>query len=226
MEENQIFIQAGTRITMNGVQYDVYSHLNDKLGSGDDGTVYVASTTFGPRAVKVIHKISKDSQNELWAVEKLVKNPHPFILRYFGTVRLNRGQYLAMELCTGSLSSPPEPPLHSGTVYLTQLYKALHHIHSMGIAHCDVCNINVLWKGDTGCEEIRLADFGWSRNRETEPHLDYEHLFRNDWINAGNMFEEMGWISMKDLPFFEKSRSTTTPMVQFERMFLEGITIS
>jgi hypothetical protein len=224
VDGTRIEIQAGTRVAMNGIDYYIYS-LSKQLGRGDDGTVYVASTEFGPRAVKAIHKVSKDSRNEIWAVEKLVKNPHPLVLRYFGTVNVNRRHYIAMELCDGSLSSPPEPPIHSGTVYLTQLFKALHHIHSLGIAHCDVCNINVLWKG-AGCAELRLADFGWSHNRDTEPQLDYERLFYIDWMNAGYMLEEMGWISVNDVSFIEKSRSVTNPILRFERMFLEGITIS
>jgi eukaryotic-like serine/threonine-protein kinase len=142
--------------------------LDDRLGAGGMGTVYLARDLALGRAaaIKVVNDQFDDSLKRrlLREADACAKLQHPAIATFFEAgedadvafiaMEYVRGETLRRRLGSGAVA--PGPALAIGAALL----EALHHAHSAGILHRDIKPENImLGQGDAP----KLLDFGIAR---------------------------------------------------------------
>ena len=126
-------------------------------------------------ALKVTHpSMMAAPHNSEREARLLVQARHEHVVPLLGTIRESGGQFI---LVFPFLRQDLENLLRSGTMDKRQasmvfqgLFKALEHIHSLGMIHRDVKPSNILLKSMSG--PVYLADFGiaWSPDdKDSEP---------------------------------------------------------
>lgn len=149
--------------------------IQQKLGQGGSGTVYLAvDTRLGRQiALKTFSRVQAASQQvfqqTLLREAMIVANlKHPNIVSVYDVVETPSGQVeaIVMEYLSGGdlhqkMRSSPIPPTQAIAITL-QLCKALAAVHDIGIIHRDIKSQNVLFdeKG-----QVKLSDFGIADNK-------------------------------------------------------------
>jgi serine/threonine-protein kinase len=173
-EEVNVCSIDGHLLDLLGVVLDEKYRLDEKIGEGGMGQVYVAThLNIGTRhAVKVL---DPTLLNDPYAVERFRREAraasqldHPNLVRVtdFGITKGTKTIYLVMELLEGeSLKerlSKEEQLEHKEIInILNQTCSAVDAAHAKGIIHRDLKPDNVyLVKNENGTEKIKVLDFG------------------------------------------------------------------
>lgn len=111
----------------------------------------------------ILYIISAVLIDEARALETISKNPHPGIIRYHGC-RVRRGRITGLVLDRhghdlNHYHKDSIGPFHKDA-FMDALEAAVHHLHSLGLAHNDINPANIL-VNDAGLPV--LVDFGASR---------------------------------------------------------------
>ena len=173
--------------TKGGKLQDHYEVDPGQIGEGNFATVIKATvrTTGQAMAVKAIEKArmtntsssnveheqrseaSRRVQTEVTIMSRL---KHPHIVELMETFEDDLCWYIVMELCEGGELFDRIIEAHGfsefAAAYLTQqVLGALCHMHSLGIAYCDLKPENLLLLGRAPIEQstLKLVDFGLSQ---------------------------------------------------------------
>ena len=146
--------------------------VDAELGKGGCGVVIVGAhrNTNEKYAIKIVDKTTADI-NRLERELKLLKDvDHPNIVRLFSVYDVPDFMYFVMELCVGghlgnliSRQYPGKYLSESRAKVLTrQLFSAILHMHSRGIAHRDIKLQNILMdSANDATAQVKLIDFGY-----------------------------------------------------------------
>ncbi|KAL0241021.1 hypothetical protein GEMRC1_006257 [Eukaryota sp. GEM-RC1] len=141
-------------------------NLNDELGSGISGTVYLCEWADTDVALKLVRKADQNEARLLQEVSHMASLSHPFVLRVFGITRLPQHIGILMELGSGHLQVPTS--LSPTTLaQAIDICSALKYLHSKGIYHHDIKPQNVILVNS----QVKLADFGSSNNNSATSSL-------------------------------------------------------
>ncbi|KAL0250861.1 hypothetical protein GEMRC1_000075 [Eukaryota sp. GEM-RC1] len=139
---------------------DLSFHLNDELGSGISGTVYLCEWADTKVALKLVRKADQNEARLLQEVSHMASLSHPFVLRVFGITRLPKHIGILMELGSEHLQVPTS--LSSTTLaQAIDVCTAVKYLHSKEIVHHDIKPQNVIIVNS----QVKLADFGSSRTK-------------------------------------------------------------
>jgi serine/threonine protein kinase len=95
-------------------------------------------------------------------MELLLRNPHPNIIRYHGCL-IRRGRIVGLVLDRYDMTLKQRldrKMIRQLDVesFMTQIVSAIHHLHSLGLAHNDLTPMNIMVANDS--ETLFLVDFG------------------------------------------------------------------
>eukprot|EP01114_Cavostelium_apophysatum_P014620 TRINITY_DN3836_c0_g1_i1.p1 TRINITY_DN3836_c0_g1~~TRINITY_DN3836_c0_g1_i1.p1 ORF type:complete len:606 (+),score=97.86 TRINITY_DN3836_c0_g1_i1:61-1878(+) len=144
----------------------------DVLGRGGNGVVYKGQFRGTPVALKesfwVQSSFEADQQDFLHEIALLSKLRHPYIVQFYGVVKIHRKIHLVTELCDTNLSILLQTSKPSAVVkmeILKQIALAMSHLHRHDppILHRDIKPENILL---TSSLTVKLADFGLARMME------------------------------------------------------------
>ncbi|KAL0252015.1 hypothetical protein GEMRC1_001227 [Eukaryota sp. GEM-RC1] len=137
---------------------DLSFNLNDELGSGISGTVYLCEWADTNVALKLVRKADQNEARLLQEVSHMASLSHPFVLRVFGITRLPKHIGILMELGSGHLQVPTSlaPTTLAQAI---DICTAVKYLHSKEIVHHDIKPQNVVIVNS----QVKLADFGSSR---------------------------------------------------------------
>ena len=100
--------------------------------------------------------------NEVTALERLRQHPHPNIVEYLGcVVKDGRIAQLCLKRYTCSLAeyvSQPLPSQQREDIF-TDVISAVKHLHSLGLAHTDICPQNVCIDADGRPKDPKFVSF-------------------------------------------------------------------
>jgi len=161
---------------------DHFKMDNKPVGVGAFGTVRIAeSKSSGQKvAIKTIEWAQiEDPKVFLNEIEINVQMDHPNIAKLYETFEDSRLVYLAMELCSGGelfdfiidcLDSSSFNESHA-SIFMQQILRAVHYMHSNGIAHRDLKPENCLLKKpakQVSIEDntLKIIDFGIAKRFE------------------------------------------------------------
>ncbi|XP_076309470.1 serine/threonine-protein kinase/endoribonuclease Ire1 isoform X2 [Tachypleus tridentatus] len=140
---------------------------HDILGHGCEGT-FVYRGSFDGRQVAV-KRILPECFNFADREVNLLResDEHPNVIRYFCMEEDKQFRYIALELCSATLSEYVEKPAFDRrnlmpTILLYQASSGIAHLHSLDIVHRDVKPHNVLISMPNSKGEIKamISDFG------------------------------------------------------------------
>ncbi|KAG4264777.1 serine/threonine-protein kinase [Fusarium proliferatum] len=142
---------------------EVPKDVNLKLAPDDidDSLVYVKRPGLNNyEAMKGTDFVPKELLAETLTMEKVSQTPHPNIVGYYGC-RVRRGRITAIVLerldqTLQQYSNTPEFENLDKPRFLEALESAVHHIHSLGLAHNDINPHNIMVKDAMPV----LIDFG------------------------------------------------------------------
>ena len=151
------------------------SKMHRYSGALDNPSVFVKYTNtirFNDMADPENGPIVKATQErEIWAAEKYRSAPHANICEYLGVVTdakalvigtvyrrytMDLRQLVERTSFLRVLPSPPRPPLHADYI-MAAIQSGTHHIHSLGLVHCDIRPDNVFVDVDIG--RVVIGDF-------------------------------------------------------------------
>ncbi|KAL0245323.1 hypothetical protein GEMRC1_009402 [Eukaryota sp. GEM-RC1] len=192
---------------------DLSFNLNDELGSGISGTVYLCEWADTSVALKLVRKADQKEARLLQEVSHMASLSHPFVLRVFGITRLPKHIGILMELGSGHLQVPTS--LSPTTLaQAIEICTAVKYLHSKGIVHHDIKPQNVIIVNS----QVKLADFGSSRTMynytstlEVTPKYTPFEAFKKiygpafDVYSLGILFYEMfaNRLAFEDMLVFE-----------------------
>jgi serine/threonine protein kinase len=171
---------------------DVDWQLGDLLGRGSSAEVWLATddggSTFALKSVRPELRARAGARRLLRRErEHLAAARHPSIVRCFGLTSIGGVEALVLEYLEGGdlvslLGSAPRHWLPA----LRDVYRALVHLHGVGLVHGDIKARNVLFDGRG---RARLIDFAAAR----EPDAGFTDGSR--WTRAGECvaFAELVW---------------------------------
>ncbi|KAL0241387.1 hypothetical protein GEMRC1_006622 [Eukaryota sp. GEM-RC1] len=174
-------------------------NINNELGSGISGTVYLCEWADTNVALKLVRKTDQNESRLLQEVSHMASLSHPFVLRVFGITRLPKHIGILMELGSGHLQVPTS--LSPTTLaQAIDICSAVKYLHSKGIVHHDIKPQNVILVNS----QVKLADFGSARTMhyytstlEVAPTYTAPEAFRKiygpafDVYSLGILFYEM-----------------------------------
>jgi serine/threonine-protein kinase len=125
--------------------------------------------TVNPRKIKdeeLLKRFRREAQ-------QLSRIRHPGVVTVYAAGEHEGWPFFTMEyLEGGSLSdrlAAGPLPLRQATVWFARVARALHWIHSQGIAHRDIKPANMLFTKVDGEEQIKLSDFGLAKQLDPRP---------------------------------------------------------
>ena len=165
----------------------VYKIETKILGSGNFGTVYVASSISNltqKYAVKTIckEKIKKNLQILQRELEILKTLDHPNIVKFHEVYQDEKFFHLVMEHCSGGdlfekIEKERQINEQEAACIMKKIFSATNYLHERGICHRDLKPENFLFTSKIkGCE-IKIIDYGLSKQFETNIS-DLEGSFR------------------------------------------------
>lgn len=152
------------KLQINYGNHTVPLELNEELGKGAFGTVYLATDEKGTRfAVKRSRCVNNATyRSATQEIEILMNLEHENIAKMYAFDFINNETIITMEFCDGGnlnqrleYENPDELKLD----WIYQLLNAMSYLHSKKIVHRDLKPENVLLSNDF----IKLTDFGISR---------------------------------------------------------------
>jgi serine/threonine protein kinase len=108
-------------------------------------------------------------------IQLLKKLKHPNIVKYIDTIRTDTALNIVIEYVeNGSLSNIAKKfggslPESLVAIYISQVLKGLHYLHSQGVIHRDIKGANLLATKTGG---VKLADFGVAANMNDASEAD------------------------------------------------------
>ena len=165
----------------------VYKFQTKILGSGKFGTVRLASFISNiahKYAVKTIfkEKIKKDVEILHRELEILKTLDHPNIVKFYEVYQDEKFFHLVMEHCSGGdlferIEKERQLDEKEAACIMKKIFSATNYLHERGICHRDLKPENFLFSSNIkGCE-IKIIDFGLSKQFETKIG-DSEAAFR------------------------------------------------
>ncbi|KAL0241328.1 hypothetical protein GEMRC1_006563 [Eukaryota sp. GEM-RC1] len=137
---------------------DLSFNLNNELGTGISGSVYLCEWADTDVALRLVSKAEHMEGSLLQEVSHMASLSHPFVLPVFGITRLPKHIGILMELGSGHLQVPTS--LSPTTLaQAIDICSAVKYLHSKGIVHHDIKPQNVILVNS----QVKLADFGSSR---------------------------------------------------------------
>jgi aurora kinase len=141
-----------------------------KLGGGQYGTVYLASTR-GTNYVVALKKLKVEEVAKQGVMSQLRREVeiafhtrHKYLLRTYGYFYDQEDVYLILEPCAKGMLYTELTKVKcyapsTAAKYVAQLAEALHYLHQHHVLHRDIKPENILLDHNGN---IKLADFGWS----------------------------------------------------------------
>lgn len=147
-------------------------NMGDEIGAGNFSRVYKAtSKKLGDRTI-ACKLIRLDKVSALWKDKCLRKElkiirslHHPYIVRVYDIIKTRTKVYIFMEYASNlsvayQLDRNACPLDESDArMWFAQTLSAIVYMHTMGIAHRDIKNENILLDADWN---VKLSDFGFS----------------------------------------------------------------
>lgn len=129
-------------------------------------------------AIKFIDKkqiISDEHQlTSLFSEINIMKNlNHPNIVRLYDVYETDKYLCLIMELVTGGelfdrIIDRGAYSEQDASLLMLSLFRAVHYLHSKGIAHRDIKPENILYESPAASASVKLSDFGLSKVLDTK----------------------------------------------------------
>ena len=139
--------------------------MDAKLTAGDDSASSRHSPTF---AMKSIHynlirdKIFVDELRNEIAILKTLDHPH--CVRVLETFDFDRRLFVVMEVCSGGDLYQRDPYTEEEAArIITAVLRAVAYMHGKGVIHRDLKYENILFANDSPQADIKLIDFGLSK---------------------------------------------------------------
>ena len=149
--------------------------IEEKLGEGQFGTVFAGKDLRNgeTRAIKMINNSKLQSNQQKQALHReiqIMRNlNHKNIVKLFDDFETIKNQYLILEYCSGGdLSSKKGCGEHQTVKYLRQIISGLKVLQSNQIIHRDLKPANILLSDSSPGADVKLADFGLSRQINAE----------------------------------------------------------
>ncbi len=156
-----------------GIDADKYIPIK-RGGRGAFGTIYKTSFQDGYRALKILRSQEEgdspkiDYANTLFGNTGIVSNEkiadgfrHEGIIRYYDSGKLADGtNYLVFEWLDGkTLDEFVRLPVDKFAEYMTQVLKAVAHLHEHGYLHNDLRRQNIMVDISAGKERVTILDY-------------------------------------------------------------------
>jgi calcium-dependent protein kinase len=157
-------------------------NFEEQVGYGYFGTVKICVPKNDARkkyACKSIDKSKLSPQkinNLIREIETLSMVDHPNIIKYFETYNDPKYFHIIMELCTGGelfdrISHVKQFTEKEACNIIFKIITAILHCHSLGIVHRDLKPENILYENKSDFSDIKIIDFGLSRQTLTAEDL-------------------------------------------------------
>jgi len=152
--------------------------LGALLGSGSYGQVYEATY----HKSKVAVKVSNDD-SLLEEIDLLVNlKPHPYVVRVFGSVKIDNKHMLIMEYCDGGSCNDyiekHHPNIDTKVKWIKEIIAGLIHLHESDVVHRDIAARNILI--DRGVAKI--SDLGFARKLSVDPGATKSNIGPLRWM--------------------------------------------
>jgi calcium-dependent protein kinase len=150
--------------------------LTKVIGSGNFGTVRLASPWSSPHKVYAVKSIPREKVDpEISMLEQelliLMEVDHPNIIKFYETYKDDRYYRIVMEYCNGGelfehLKARGRFSECESASVIQQLLSAIKHLHDKNIAHRDLKPENIIFvnQGREKRIQIKLIDFGLSKH--------------------------------------------------------------
>lgn len=171
----RILKREGTTTSFTDIR-NVYKFDYKIIGSGHFGTVrlaYIPSTPSKKYAVKTIfkEKIKKDLHLLKRELEILKTLDHPNIVKFYETYQDDKFFHLVMEYCSGGellerIVSKQSLQEKEAVDIMKKIFSAVNYLHEHGIGHRDLKPENFLFSHKGEDAEIKIIDFGLSKQIE------------------------------------------------------------
>jgi calcium-dependent protein kinase len=156
--------------------------FEEQIGYGYFGSVKICVPKNDSRkkyACKSIDKSKLSAQkinNLIREIETLSMVDHPNIIKYFETYNDPKYFHIIMELCTGGelfdrISHIKYFTEKEACNIIFKIITAILHCHSLGIVHRDLKPENILYESKSDFSDIKVIDFGLSRQTITDEDL-------------------------------------------------------
>ncbi|XP_047137702.1 probable myosin light chain kinase DDB_G0271550 isoform X1 [Hydra vulgaris] len=164
------------RVVKELISYDEKYEILEELGKGSFGSVSKCRNkeTRVLVAAKFIRKTAKSKvefENEVNVMRKL---NHKYLIKLYDAFETRRQLIIVMELVSGQelfqKCAQEEVQLTEYQVarYMRQILEGVNHMHEKNIVHLDLKPENILCSGNMDEDEIKIIDFGFSRELKSE----------------------------------------------------------
>ncbi|XP_065656645.1 probable myosin light chain kinase DDB_G0271550 isoform X2 [Hydra vulgaris] len=164
------------RVAKEIISYDEKYEILEELGKGSFGSVSKCRNkeTRVLVAAKFIRKTAKSKvefENEVNVMRKL---NHKYLIKLYDAFETRRQLIIVMELVSGQelfqKCAQEEVQLTEYQVarYMRQILEGVNHMHEKNIVHLDLKPENILCSGIMDEDEIKIIDFGFSRELKSE----------------------------------------------------------
>jgi len=140
----------------------------------------VHTSTGERRVVKVLNKETVDMNKIRREVNVMVGLRHENVVRFYDAFEDDKNVYICMEYVKGGelfeqLVKQGRYSERRAAAIIRGIIQGLRHIHSAGVAHCDIKPENIMFASNQPDAKIKIIDFGMSQR---------VHMGRINWLSA------------------------------------------
>eukprot|EP00297_Palpitomonas_bilix_P002213 CAMPEP_0113909308 /NCGR_PEP_ID=MMETSP0780_2-20120614/26762_1 /TAXON_ID=652834 /ORGANISM="Palpitomonas bilix" /LENGTH=1154 /DNA_ID=CAMNT_0000905067 /DNA_START=195 /DNA_END=3659 /DNA_ORIENTATION=- /assembly_acc=CAM_ASM_000599 len=163
-------------------------NFEEMIGKGAFGEVYKAEWDGRVVAAKLLRVLESDAVREIGhEVSTLARLRHPCVVTYWGLMLPDKSckdggpgtspaiilEYMSKGSLFDWLYGVPRHELGWGVrlTLLKDVANGMKHLHGKGIVHRDLKPLNLLLSGTRKHPQLKVADFGVSRNKSTRTHV-------------------------------------------------------